>query len=137
MVSTRVTLCGVEMDNPVIPASGTFGYGSEYSTIFDVNKLGGICSKGLTLLARPGNTGVRLVETPSGLINSIGLENPGIEHFIEHELPSMLALKPVTIANLSGSSIHKSHVLLRFFASAFWTLWMYILQIAQKRDIKY
>ena len=100
-----VNIAGIRFENPVIAASGTFGYGSEYSTIFDVNKLGGICSKGLTLLARPGNTGVRLVETPSGLINSIGLENPGIEHFIEHELPSMLALKPVTIANLSGSSI--------------------------------
>ena len=89
----------------MIAASGTFGYGSEYASIFDVNKLGGICSKGLTLQARPGNTGCRLVETPSGLINSIGLENPGIAHFIEHEIPSMLALKPVTIANLSGSSL--------------------------------
>ena len=73
--------------------------------MFDVNSLGGICSKGLTLQARPGNAGTRLVETPSGLINSIGLENPGIAHFIKHELPSMLALKPVTIANLSGSSL--------------------------------
>ena len=100
-----VDVAGVRFANPVIAASGTFGYGSEYSTVFDVNALGGICSKGLTLQARPGNTGVRLVETPSGLINSIGLENPGIEHFIEHELPSMLALKPVTIANLSGSSL--------------------------------
>ena len=100
-----VDVAGVRFANPVIAASGTFGYGSEYSSVFDVNALGGICSKGLTLQARPGNTGVRLVETPSGLINSIGLENPGIEHFIEHELPSMLALKPVTIANLSGSSL--------------------------------
>lgn len=100
-----VEVAGVKFENPVIAASGTFGYGSEYSSIFDVNKLGGICSKGLTLQARPGNTGTRLVETPSGLINSIGLENPGIEHFIKHELPGMLALKPVTIANLSGSSL--------------------------------
>ena len=100
-----VEVAGVRFENPVIAASGTFGYGSEYASVFDVNGLGGICSKGLTLQARPGNTGARLVETPSGLINSIGLENPGIEHFIEHELPSMLELKPVTIANLSGSSI--------------------------------
>lgn len=100
-----VDVAGVRFANPVIAASGTFGYGSEYSSIFDVNTLGGICSKGLTLNARPGNTGTRLVETPSGLINSIGLENPGIEHFIEHELPGMLSLKPVTIANLSGSSL--------------------------------
>lgn len=100
-----VTIAGVQFKNPVIAASGTFGYGEAYQSVFDVNKLGGICSKGLTLSARAGNTGTRLVETPSGLINSIGLENPGIPHFIEHELPSMLALKPVTIANLSGSSL--------------------------------
>ena len=100
-----VKVAGVKFANPVIAASGTFGYGSEYASVFDVSELGGICSKGLTLQARPGNSGIRLVETPSGLINSIGLENPGIEHFIEHELPSMLKLKPVTIANLSGSSL--------------------------------
>ncbi len=99
------TIAGVRFENPVIAASGTFGYGAEYADIFDVNALGGICSKGLTLDGRPGNGGVRLVETKGGLINSIGLENPGIKHFVEHELPSMLALKPVTIANLSGSSL--------------------------------
>ncbi|WP_191014443.1 dihydroorotate dehydrogenase [Treponema zioleckii] len=100
-----VDIKGVHFENPVIAASGTFGYGSEYSTVFNVNELGGICSKGLTLEVKPGNGGVRLVETPSGLINSIGLENPGIEHFIRHELPSMMALSPVAIANLSGSSL--------------------------------
>lgn len=100
-----VIIKGVKLENPVIAASGTFGYGSEYESVFNVNELGGICSKGLTLEVKPGNTGTRLVETPSGLINSIGLENPGIEHFIAHELPSMQALKPVTIANLSGSSL--------------------------------
>ena len=99
------SIAGVRFENPVIAASGTFGYGSEYGDLFDVNTLGGICSKGLTLEGRPGNGGVRLVETPSGLINSIGLENPGIAHFIEHELPSMLKLKTKTIANLSGSSL--------------------------------
>lgn len=104
-VDLSVEIAGIRFENPVIAASGTFGYGSEYSSIFDVNVLGGICSKGLTLQARPGNTGIRLVETPSGLINSIGLENPGIKHFIDNELPAMLALRPVTIANLSGSSL--------------------------------
>ncbi|OJF75898.1 MAG: dihydroorotate dehydrogenase B catalytic subunit [Treponema sp. CETP13] len=98
-------IAGVQLENPVIAASGTFGYGTEYSDVIDVNRLGGICSKGLTLEARSGNTGVRLHETPSGLINSIGLENPGIPHFIEHELPLMQSLTPVTIINLSGSSI--------------------------------
>ena len=100
-----VKIAGVDFANPVIAASGTFGYGNEYSSVFDVNELGGICSKGLTLEARPGNKGPRIVETASGLINSIGLENPGIEHFIKNELPSMMRFKAVTVANLSGSSI--------------------------------
>ena len=100
-----VEIAGVKFANPVIAASGTFGYGHEYADIIDVNRLGGICSKGLTLEPKAGNDGIRLYETPSGLINSIGLENPGIPHFIEHELQQMLALKPVVIANLSGSSI--------------------------------
>ena len=100
-----VKVAGVEFKNPVIAASGTFGYGSEYSTVFDVSSLGGICSKGLTLEARSGNPGERLVETPSGLINSIGLENPGIEHFIKNELPQMMKIGATPIANLSGSSL--------------------------------
>ncbi len=100
-----VKIAGVNFKNPVIAASGTFGYGSEYSAILNVDGLGGICSKGLTLEGRPGNPGQRIVETPSGLINSIGLENPGIRHFIENELPSMLKFDAVTVANLSGSTL--------------------------------
>lgn len=100
-----VTIAGVKLPNPVIGSSGTFGFGTEYETVFDVNRLGGISSKGLTLEPRQGNDGIRLWETPSGLMNSIGLQNPGIPHFIEHELPMMMNLKPVTIANLSGSSM--------------------------------
>ena len=96
---------GVHFENPVIGSSGTFGFGTEYESVFDVNRLGGISSKGLTLEPREGNDGIRLHETPSGLMNSIGLQNPGIPHFIEHELPKMMKLKPVTIANLSGSSL--------------------------------
>lgn len=99
------TLKGVRFENPVIASSGTFGYGTEYESVFDVNRLGGIASKGLTLEPRQGNDGVRVWETPAGVMNSIGLNNPGIPHFIENELPSMMALKPVTVANLSGSSI--------------------------------
>ena len=99
------TLKGVKFPNPVIGSSGTFGFGVEYKTLFDVNRLGGISSKGLTLEPRQGNDGIRLHEIPGGLMNSIGLQNPGIPHFIEHELPQMMALKPVAIANLSGSSI--------------------------------
>ena len=105
MTDLSVTIAGVRFANPIIAASGTFGYGTEYGRVIDVSSLGGICSKGLTLAPKPGNTGPRLVETPSGLINSIGLENPGIPHFIEHELPTMLALGPVVLANLSGSTM--------------------------------
>lgn len=100
-----VTIAGVKFPNPVIGSSGTFGFGTEYETVFDVNRLGGISSKGLTLEPRQGNDGIRLWETPSGLMNSIGLQNPGIEHFIKEELPMMMNLKPVTIANLSGSGL--------------------------------
>ncbi len=100
-----VTIAGVHFQNPVIAASGTYGYGSEFNGLTDTDGLGGICSKGLTLQPKAGNTGIRLIETPSGLINSIGLENPGIEHFIAHELPDMLKFKATTIANLSGSTL--------------------------------
>lgn len=100
-----VKIRDVVLPNPVIGSSGTFGFGVEYKDVFDVNKLGAISSKGLTLEPRQGNSGIRIWETPSGLMNSIGLQNPGIQHFIEHELPAMLKLKPVTIANLSGSTL--------------------------------
>jgi len=94
---------GVRFANPVIAASGTFGYGSEYSTITNVPRLGGICTKGLTMNPRAGNSGARLWETPSGLLNSIGLENPGIPAFLEKELVRLRQLGPVVIANLSGA----------------------------------
>lgn len=100
-----VNIAGVEFKNPVIGCSGTFGFGLEYSTVIDVNRLGGIASKGLTLEPRQGNDGIRIWETPAGLMNSIGLQNPGIPHFIKNELPAMMSLKPVAIANLSGSSL--------------------------------
>ncbi len=100
-----VKIAGVTLNNPVIASSGTFGFGTEYESVFDVSRLGGISSKGLTLEPRQGNDGIRVYETPAGLMNSIGLQNPGIPHFIEHELPAMLKLGPVAIANLSGSSL--------------------------------
>ncbi|MBO4534099.1 MAG: dihydroorotate dehydrogenase [Treponema sp.] len=100
-----VEIAGVHFKNPVIASSGCFGFGTEYESVFDVSRLGGISSKGLTLEPRQGNDGIRVYETPSGLMNSIGLQNPGIPHFIEHELPAMLKLGPVAIANLSGSSL--------------------------------
>jgi dihydroorotate dehydrogenase (NAD+) catalytic subunit len=102
-----VTIAGVFFKNPVIAASGTFGYGREYGELIDVSQLGGICTKGLTLRPRPGNMGQRLHETPSGLLNSIGLENPGIPAFIETELPRLRGLGPAVIANLSGSTVEE------------------------------
>lgn len=91
------------LKNPVIAASGTFGFGAEYKNIFDVSSLGAIASKGLTLEAREGNSGVRIWETPSGLMNSIGLQNPGIPHFVREEFPVMKKIGTSIIANLSGS----------------------------------
>ena len=98
-------VAGIRFANPVIAASGTFGYGREYSGLLDIPRLGGVCTKGLTLEPRAGNDGIRLHETPAGLMNSIGLENPGIAAFIEKELPALSSLGPVVIANLSGSTI--------------------------------
>ena len=100
-----ITIAGLRLRNPVIAASGTFGYGREYGDIIDVSRLGGICTKGLTLNPRPGNKGIRIWETPAGLMNSIGLENPGIPAFIEKELPALRKLGPAVIANLSGSTV--------------------------------
>jgi len=103
-VDLSVEIAGVKLNNPVIASSGTFGKGREYSSIFDISLLGAICTKGLTFIPRTGNTGVRVWETPSGLINSIGLENPGVQSFIENDLDYMRRLGPAIIANLSGSS---------------------------------
>ncbi len=104
-IDLSVCINGVNFQNPLIGSSGTFGFGTEYSTIFDVNRLGGISSKGLTLEPKQGNSGIRVWETPGGLMNSIGLQNPGIPHFIQNELPEMMKFKAVAIANLSGSSL--------------------------------
>jgi dihydroorotate dehydrogenase (NAD+) catalytic subunit len=107
VVDLSVTIAGVRLRNPVIAASGTFGYGREYAGIIDVSRLGGICTKGLTLNPRPGNTGIRVWETPAGMLNSIGLENPGIAAFLEKELPFLRKLGPAVIANLSGSTVEE------------------------------
>lgn len=99
----RVNLCGIELKNPVIMASGTFGFGREYSAFYDLSKLGGICTKGLTLEPREGNGGRRVHETPMGMLNSVGLQNPGVAAFIERELPFMLGLGTAVIVNVGGN----------------------------------
>ena len=99
----RTQFAGVTFKNPVVTASGTFGFGREFEKIYDLSRLGGLCTKGLTLTPRPGNTGERLWETPSGLLNSIGLENPGVDTFIEREWPHLKDIDTVTIPNVGGS----------------------------------
>ena len=104
MADMRVNLAGVELKNPVTVASGTFGFGREYSEFFDISKLGGISVKGLTPLPRQGNPAPRIAETPMGMLNSVGLQNPGVDAFIAHELPWLKAQGTVIIANISGST---------------------------------
>ncbi|MBN1055983.1 dihydroorotate dehydrogenase [Clostridium cagae] len=98
----KVNINGVEFKNPVIAASGTFGFGAEYNNFYDVGMLGGISSKGLTLNVKEGNEGIRVFETSSGMMNSVGLQNPGIEGFIKNELPEMQKLNTNILANVGG-----------------------------------
>lgn len=106
MVSTKVSLSGVELDNPIIPASGTFGFGYEYAELYDINCLGSFSFKGTTKEPRFGNPTPRIAECTEGLINSVGLQNPGIEKVISEEIPRLKKVfsKPV-IANISGFSV--------------------------------
>lgn len=101
----NVDICGINFKNPVIAASGTFGFGDEYNEFFDVSALGGICTKGLTLEKCSGNSGTRIYEASSGILNSVGMQNPGIDEFIKNKLPYMNNLGTVVIANVGGRSI--------------------------------
>ncbi|MBE6954780.1 MAG: dihydroorotate dehydrogenase [Ruminococcaceae bacterium] len=106
MVSTRVNLCGIELSNPIIPASGTYGFGYEFAELYDINCLGTFSFKGTTLNPRFGNPTPRIAETPSGMLNAVGLQNPGVEKVIAEELPKLKKVfhKPV-MANISGFSL--------------------------------
>ena len=105
-MNTKVNLCGIELDNPVIPASGTFGYGYEFAELYDINELGTFSFKGTTKDARFGNPTPRIAECPNGMINAVGLQNPGVENVISRELPKLKECfhKPV-MANVSGFSV--------------------------------
>lgn len=107
MANMKVSINGVEFKNPIITASGTFGFGTEYEDYFDVSKLGGISTKGLTILPKDGNDGRRIHEIKAGLMNSIGLQNPGVPHFIENELEAMKKMDTVILANLGGGSLEQ------------------------------
>ena len=103
----KINIAGVELKNPVIAASGTFGFGEEYSKFYDLSQLGGICTKGLTLIKRQGNDGIRVFETTGGMMNSVGLQNPGVQGFIDEELPKMKKYNTVIIANLGGGTLEE------------------------------
>lgn len=107
MVDLSVQIGALSLQNPVIAASGTFGFGREMTQWLDLSKLGGICSKGLTYHSRKGNEVPRTAETPSGMLNSVGLQNPGIHAFIERELPRMLGYGCAIIVNIAGHSVEE------------------------------
>ena len=102
-----VNIAGVKFKNPLIAASGTFGYGLEYSEIYDVSKIGGISLKGLTLLPKEGNDSPRIAETPSGILNSVGLQNPGTKAFVNDYMPKIKKLGTVLIANIAGNTLEE------------------------------
>lgn len=107
MADLRVNVAGVEFKNPVIPASGAFGYGREYEPFYPLSRLGGISVKGTTLHERQGNPGPRIAETPAGMLNSVGLQNGGVEKFLSYELPSLVTKGTRIIANIAGSTIEE------------------------------
>ena len=104
-MNTSVNLAGIKMKNPVTVASGTFGYGREFEEFIDLNKLGGICTKGTSLKPRAGNKPPRVYETTAGMLNAIGLQNPGVEYFMNNDLPYLKKFDTAIIVNACGSSI--------------------------------
>ena len=111
MADLRVNFAGIEFSNPVLVASGTYGFGREYGTYIDLNELGGICAKGLTLRPRAGNPAPRIAETAMGMLNSVGLQNPGVDAFIAEELPFLREFDTKVIANLSGNTVEEYAVM--------------------------
>lgn len=109
---------GLRLKNPVIAASGTFGFGREHSLFFDLNKIGGISVKGLTLKPRQGNKPPRIAETPAGMLNSIGLENPGVKAFIENEIPFLRTYSIAIIANVAGNTMEEYCEMTRILSDA-------------------
>lgn len=104
MADLTVNIAGVEFKNPVITASGTFGFGREYSEFYPLKEIGGLSCKGITLKPRMGNPPPRIAETPSGILNAVGLQNPGVDHFIEQDLPWLKEQETVVIANIAGNT---------------------------------
>ena len=107
MADLRVNFCGVELKNPITTASGTFGFGHEYGEFFDLSQLGGIGVKGLTPTERLGNPAPRIAETPQGILNCVGLQNPGIDRFIQEQIPFLRQYDTKIIANVSGNTVEE------------------------------
>ncbi|MBQ8378560.1 MAG: dihydroorotate dehydrogenase [Oscillospiraceae bacterium] len=107
MADLRINFAGVDFKNPVIPASGAFGYGREYEELYPLSKLGGISVKGTTLKPRNGNPAPRIAETPAGMLNSVGLQNGGVEKFIQYELPHLKKQDIVVVANIAGATMEE------------------------------
>lgn len=104
MADLKVNICGVEFNNPLIAASGTFGFGHEYSQFYPLETMGGISCKGITLKKRDGNPPPRIAESEGGILNAVGLQNPGVDHFIEKDLPWLKEQNTVIIANIAGNT---------------------------------
>ena len=117
-MNTEVDLCGIKMKNPVTVASGTFGYGREYSEYIDLNKLGGIVTKGTSLKPRPANKPPRIAEVPGGMLNSIGLQNPGVEYFLQFDLPWLRKFDTKIIVNACGNTVEDYVELCRILNTA-------------------
>ena len=117
-IDLSVNLAGMTMKNPVVVASGTFGFGREYGQFYDLGQLGGICAKGLTLNPREGNPAPRIAETPMGILNSVGLQNPGVDAFIAHELPFLRNFDVKVIANISGNTPEEYGIMCEKLAGA-------------------
>ena len=105
MSNLKVNIAGVEFKNPVITASGTFGFGKEYDRFYNIEELGGICTKGLTIKPRLGNPPPRIAESYGGMLNSVGLQNPGVEHYLETDDKDLAKRNVVVIANIAGSTL--------------------------------
>lgn len=106
-MNTKIKFCGIEFKNPIVTASGTFGFGEEYSEYAELSEYGGFSAKGLTRYPRAGNDSPRIAETPSGILNSVGLQNPGVEYFSTNIMPSLSKIDTHVIANMSGNTIEE------------------------------
>ncbi len=118
MLDLSVSLAGVTLKNPIVVASGTFGFGREYGRFYNLSELGGICAKGLTLHRREGNPAPRIAETPMGILNSVGLQNPGVDGFIAEELPFLRQFDTKVIANISGNTPEEYGIMCEKLADA-------------------